>query len=254
MVLQAVRYVSAHNPQRQPLGNGGLANARFTDQYRVVLGLAAQNTDHVTDLVITADNRVQLVVAGQFHQVGAVLFQRIIGFLGVVAGNAGCPTHGGQRLEEVGLLIVESAQQLFDPIIGLGADAQPHMLHGEVLVLHLLGAAFRLQQCLFHLGRNVDLVCLPARTADTGNTAQAVGHSLAQAVRIHAHTREQLGNQAIGVLQERGHQVLLLHLHMLIFYGQGLGALQRFHGLLGKLVHVHGTCLLWQGSGRGRSF
>ena len=50
---------------------------------------------------------------------------------------------------------------------------------------------------------------------------------------------EELGDQLARVLGQGEHQVLLLHVHMLIFNGNGLSTLKRAHGLLRKLVHVH---------------
>ena len=53
---------SLDNPLGQPLGDGGLTHAGFADENGVVLGLTAQNSDDIADLVVPANHRVQLVL------------------------------------------------------------------------------------------------------------------------------------------------------------------------------------------------
>jgi hypothetical protein len=60
----------------QALGNGGLAHAGLAHQQRVVLAAAAQDLDHALDLVLAADQRVDLAVLGQLVQVLGELLQR----------------------------------------------------------------------------------------------------------------------------------------------------------------------------------
>ena len=47
----------------QALGDRGLADAGLADQQRVVLAPAAQDLDHALDLVLAADQRIDLAVA-----------------------------------------------------------------------------------------------------------------------------------------------------------------------------------------------
>ena len=46
--------------QRQPLGDRGLADAGLADEQRVVLAAAAQDLDHALELVLAADQRIDL--------------------------------------------------------------------------------------------------------------------------------------------------------------------------------------------------
>ena len=114
------------------------------------------------------------------------------------------------------------------------------MLHRQVFVLHLLGAGLRLHQGLFHVGGDVHLVRLPAGAGHPRNASQRVLQGGAQTLHVHAALLQKLRNQRRAVLQQGAHQMLLIHLHMLIFHRNGLGALQRLDGLLRKLIHVHG--------------
>jgi hypothetical protein len=60
----------------QALGNGGLAHAGLAHQQRVVLAAAAQDLDHALDLVLAADQRVDLAVLGGLVEVLGELLQR----------------------------------------------------------------------------------------------------------------------------------------------------------------------------------
>ena len=78
LVLQPLRHVAADDALRQPLDDGGLADARLADQHRVVLGAAGEHLDDAADLLVAADDRVELALARQLGQVAAVLLQRLV--------------------------------------------------------------------------------------------------------------------------------------------------------------------------------
>ena len=60
----------------RPFGNGGLADAGFTDVQRIVLAAAAQDLDGALDLERAADQRIDLAVLGELVEVGGVLVER----------------------------------------------------------------------------------------------------------------------------------------------------------------------------------
>ncbi len=59
-VLQALRDVARDDPLREPLGDRGLADARLTDQHRVVLRAPREDLDHAANLLVAADHRIEL--------------------------------------------------------------------------------------------------------------------------------------------------------------------------------------------------
>jgi hypothetical protein len=61
---------------RQALGDGGLADAGVADQQRVVLAAAAEHLDAALDLLLAADQRVDVALAGLGVEVDAVFRQR----------------------------------------------------------------------------------------------------------------------------------------------------------------------------------
>jgi hypothetical protein len=62
-VLQALRHVAAQDPLGQALDDRRLADAGLADQDRVVLGLAGKDADRAADLLVAADDRVELALA-----------------------------------------------------------------------------------------------------------------------------------------------------------------------------------------------
>ena len=89
LVLQALGHVALDDAPGQALDDRGLADARLADQHRVVLGATRQHLDHAADLVVAADDRVELALArASSREVAAVLLERLVLLLGVLAGDA----------------------------------------------------------------------------------------------------------------------------------------------------------------------
>ena len=74
---QHVGHLAAHDPERQPLRDGGLADPRIADEQRVVLGAAAEDLDGPLDLEITPDQDVDLALLGLGVEIGAVGAERL---------------------------------------------------------------------------------------------------------------------------------------------------------------------------------
>ena len=87
-VAQALGDVAGDDPLGQALDDRGLADARLADQHGVVLGAAAEDLDHAADLVVAADDRVELAVLGGLREVAAELLQRLVLVLRALVGDA----------------------------------------------------------------------------------------------------------------------------------------------------------------------
>src|SRR5262249_42643188 len=87
LVLQALRHVALDDALRQPFHDGGLPDAGFADEDRVVLGAAAQHLDHAPYLLIAPDDRVEFLFARRFRQVAPVTFERLVFLLRVLIGD-----------------------------------------------------------------------------------------------------------------------------------------------------------------------
>ena len=77
LILQPCRNLPLGNALGNALGNGGLANARLTNEAGVVLLAAAQDLDGAVDLPVAADDIIQLPLPGFAGQVLAVGIQKL---------------------------------------------------------------------------------------------------------------------------------------------------------------------------------
>ena len=69
LVEERLGDVAGHDPVGQALGDGGLADAGLADQGRVVLRPAREDLDDPLDLLLPADDRIQLSCTGGVGQV-----------------------------------------------------------------------------------------------------------------------------------------------------------------------------------------
>ena len=239
LVPQAVRDIPPDDPLGQALGDGGFAHAGLADEDGVVFGFAGEDPDDVADLVVPADDRVHLLAAGPFHQVGAVFFQRVVGALGAVAGDPGISPDPHKALQHRVFLNAVLPEQPGQRVVRQLDQAEEKGLDRDIFVLHALGLPLGGGESFVHILRYIDFAGLPARAGDLG---QAVHR--AQGVGLHlfggnAHFQQQLRDQPLLLSQQRGEEVLLLELHVLMLHRQILGLPDRLQGLLGEFLCVH---------------
>ena len=84
-VLQPLRHVAADDALRQSFDDGGLADAGFADQHRVILRAPRQHLNDAADFFVAADDRVELALRGQLGQIAAIFFQSFVGCFRVLA-------------------------------------------------------------------------------------------------------------------------------------------------------------------------
>src|SRR5690606_28812475 len=77
LVLQRLGHVALDDRLGEALDDGGLADAGLTDQDRVVLGAAREDLHDPLGLLLTADDGVELAVAGRPGEVAAELVQHL---------------------------------------------------------------------------------------------------------------------------------------------------------------------------------
>ena len=85
--LERVGDVAVDDPLGEPLDDGGLADAGLTDEHGVVLRAPGQHLDDAADLVVAADDRVDLALVGAGGEVDGVLLERLERRLGVRRGD-----------------------------------------------------------------------------------------------------------------------------------------------------------------------
>ena len=130
---EALGHVAAHDALGEALDDGGLAHAGLADEHGVVLGAPAEHLDDATDLLVAADDRVELALARRRREVLAVLLEGLVGGLRVGRGDALAAAHGLQGAQQ-GLVAGAGAfQESLRLATGL-RGRQQQVLGGDVLV------------------------------------------------------------------------------------------------------------------------
>ena len=77
LVLERLGHFAVDDALRKAFDDGRLADARLADQHRIVLGPPLQDLDRAADLVVAADDGVELAVARARREVDRVLVERL---------------------------------------------------------------------------------------------------------------------------------------------------------------------------------
>ncbi len=123
LALQALGHVAVDDPLREPLDDRRLPDSRVADQNRVVLRAAREHLDDAADLLVAADDRVELALLGGRGQVAAELLERLVGALRVLRRDALPAAH-----------VLEAREQL---VAGDGVEREQQVLGRDELVLEL---------------------------------------------------------------------------------------------------------------------
>jgi hypothetical protein len=100
LVFEYLGDIAEDDAAGEAFDDGGLAYAGFTDEDGVVLGAAGEDLDDAANLLIAADDRIELAASREFGEVFAVLFQGLEFGFGVLVGDALRAAHGGEGFED----------------------------------------------------------------------------------------------------------------------------------------------------------
>ena len=213
---QSLGHVVGDDALREALDDGGLADARLTDEHRVVLGAARQHLHDALDLAIATDDRVELLLPGERGEVATELVEH-----GRAGGGFGCP--GAEHTGGGGFLAAEPtrAQQLDDLLtdpaevgaealqdggghaFALAHDTEEHVLGADVVVTELQRLAQRELEDLLGPRRE-------GRRAGRGCAGRTDGllDLLAHGFEGDAERLERLGGRAFALVNEAEQDVL----------------------------------------------
>ena len=133
LVLQRLGHVALDDALGEPFDDGGLADAGLADEDGVVLRTPGQHLHDAPDLLVPADDRVELALARGGGEVRAELLQCLVLALGIGCGHPApspCLLERVQQLLRRGPLLGEYVPGL----AALRGDADEQVLGGEVLV------------------------------------------------------------------------------------------------------------------------
>ena len=238
LVLQLFGDVLLHDSLGKSLGNGGFAHAGFADENRVILRLPGQNADNVPDFLIPADHRIHLLLSCPLDQIGAVLFQRVIGPLRVVGGDSLIAPDFLQGFQDTFSRDLVGLEQLLHAAPGSFQKSKEQMLHRHILVLHGLRLLLRRIERGLYVGADIKavhgLTCPHA-----GDLSQLGLRRRFQTFHRNVHLFQQLRDQTALLPQQCQKQMHLLHLLMRILHRQLLRALDSLNRFLGIVIEVH---------------
>ena len=200
----------------------------------------------ISDYVQLFDRLMKAYLAGTLDEVGAVLFECVIGVLGVVARDgAGLDLFELRR--KARLRDAVGAEDALDVGSLVGEDAEHQVLDGDIGVAAVFGLALGEIEDLARLGRGVHLA------AAAGYLRQPVngGVELAEhGVAVHAHAAEQGADQAAVGVDERIEQVLRREILVAVFLRHALRGLDGFNCLLCEFISVHSRVAACSGTQR----
>ncbi len=136
LVDQLRRHIASDNPLRQPFDDRRLADSGFTDQHRVVLATSREHLDDATDLLVSADDRIELTGLGPSDQVGAVLRERIVLLFRCVVGDLLVASDRLECFEHIVFFDSRQFEQSAGRVIRVD-QGQQQVFDREVSVVHV---------------------------------------------------------------------------------------------------------------------
>ena len=235
-VAERLGHVAIDDALRQAFGDGGLADAGLADQDRVVLGPAGEHLDDAADLVVAADHRVELALAGGRGEVAGILLERLVAVLGPGGLGGAALAHGLDRTVQRLRRDAGTLERLAG--IGLGrGDREQQPLDRDEAVAGLLRDLLGLIEQACRLGRHVQ----PAGTAalDLRQLLQQRLGRLPCGLRIAARGLDQVGGQPFLVVEQHLQHVLGQEALVAFAQGHALRRLDEALQSVGILLDVH---------------
>ena len=207
LVEQDVRDVAGDDPVGEALRDRGLADAGLADQRRVVLRLAAEDLDDPLDLLLAADDRVELVRARGLGQVDAQgVDRRGLARPLRLLGRAGRAALGQDADDLVADLVQVHAQALEHArgdALALADEAEQQVLRADVVVAQATGLVDRQLDDPFRARGQPDLA--DDRAVAAADDELDRGADLRE---LDVHVLEHAGGDALALPHEPEQQVL----------------------------------------------
>ncbi len=138
-ILQALRDVSPNHSQGEALHNSRFADPGLPNQDRIILRPPGKDLDDPSDLLIPADNGIELSMGCHIGQISTVALQRLVGILWGLTRYALMPPHRSQGFHQGFPGDSGPGENLAHRAGGsLLDDGQQQMLNADVVVLELL--------------------------------------------------------------------------------------------------------------------
>ncbi len=237
LVLQALRHVAIDDAQRQTLDDGGLADAGFADQHRIVLGAPRQHLDGAADFLVAADHRVELAVARHLGEVAGIFLQRVIGVLGRGRIGGAALAQGFDRGIEVLRRHAGLGEDLAGVAVLLQRESEQQALDGDKTVAGFFAGLLGGLEDAGGGRRQIDLAGAGAR--HFRNLVQRRLDRLQGLARIAARAVDQARRQTLAVVEQDFQQMFGGELLVALTQGQRLRGLHEAPRAVGIFLEVH---------------
>jgi hypothetical protein len=238
LALEPVGNVAVGDPPGEAFDHGRLADAGLPDQDRVVLGSPAEDLDDAADLLVAADDRVELALAGGFGQVPAVLLERVERRLGIVRPHTLRTADLFEGGQESGQFHASVCQEVGG---GPGVDERQHQVFdGDEVVLHLPSAAVREVE---HPGE----ICVEAGLGSSVGARQAVEFGCDRGTKLRdgcSRCLHQRQGDPIALIQQGAEQMQRCDCRMVALGGALGGGEQCRPTLLRQPLEIHSRSIL----------
>ena len=232
--LQVLGDVAANNTVCDAFGNGGLADARFADKDRVVLGATAKNLQHTADFVVTADDRVEFAALCQLVEVASILAQGVESILGGLAAHLAAFAEVCNGGTESLVADARVFQQTRSAVVAADKSDE-EMLDRDELVAHLRSGLLCLDKCFVEV-----VACILAASTDARQRLHMSVESLRETRHVDLHFPQQVGGHVLILGKHALQQMHRVDARMLVGL-RNLGCLlYRFLCFDRKIIQVHG--------------
>ena len=238
LFLQRFRHVAIDDAQRQAFGNRRLADARFADQHRIVLGAAREDLDGAADLVVTADDRVELAFAGFRRQVTGIFLQGVEALLGIGAIGRAALAHVVDDLVQ----LATGETPAFFSVWAVEADCSMASACSRRSTVTKLSPAFLAASSAVEntLASGCDKIDGAVATRDLGDACKGGVIAEPGFLRIATGARDQRRGHALVVVEQYLQHMFGCKLLMSVGECVGLRRLQETAHAFGIFLDIHG--------------
>ena len=234
LVVEAFGHIAIHNALGEALDDSRLADARLANQGGVVLGAAREDFNGTADFLIATDDRVQLALAGEGGQIAAVFFERLVSVFRVFTSDRLAAADVAEALQD-GILGEAKLGQAFT--FGGVGQAEQDMFGGGVIVAHAFGITLSRVEGV--LGRAGKAGLGAGIRVNFGPGAELLLQVLNEHLRRAGNLRDERGDGALGLVEQREEQMGRFNYLVMQFTGQGLGCQDGLLGVLGIFGWFH---------------
>ena len=240
LALQRLRDIAGNDLLSKTFDNGGLADARITDQCRVVLGAAGQDLDDALDFFRAADDRIELAFLGCGGQVAAELGERILA-VSAACGGAGLGGNAvlcaAERLVQLANKDLRGDFQICQcgqrDVLAFAQDAEQQVLGADIAGAHFVRGLYRQLDDALGARRHA------LRGGSVGRAAAGQLFDLLNKCLVgHACGNERLGRRAAAFTQQAEQQMLRADVAVAERCGRFLCKSQCLTGTLGKTILI----------------